>query len=87
MDKNAKTYADARYLLTSMCDFEFVFGFNVLKVVLCSTSDLSRCLQGKSIDVTSAKRAADLTIQTVRSCGTDEAFEQVWALTDSMRID
>ena len=56
----------------------------MLKVILCSTSDLSRYLQGKSIDVISAKRAADLTIQTLRTCRTDEAFEQVWALTDSM---
>lgn len=85
MNKNAKTYADARCLLTSICEFEFVFGLNVLKVILCSTSDLSRYLQGKSIDVISAKRAADLTIQTLRTnCRTDEAFEQVWALTDSM---
>ena len=44
--KSAKTYADARCLLTSMCDFEFVFGLNVLKLILCSTSDLSRYLQG-----------------------------------------
>ena len=30
VDKNANTYADARCLLTSICDFEFVFGLNVL---------------------------------------------------------
>ena len=29
-------------------------------------------------------RAAELAIQTLRTCRTDEAFEQVWALTDSM---
>lgn len=84
VDKNAKTYADARCLLTSVCDFEFVFRLNVLKVILSSTSDLSRYLQGKSIDAISAKRVTDLTIQTLRTCRTDEAFEHVWALTDSM---
>jgi hypothetical protein len=83
-DKNAKTYADARCLLTSIRDFEFVFGLNVLKVILGSTNDLIRYLQGKSIDVISAKRAADLTIQTLRICRTDETFEQVWPPTDSM---
>ena len=36
------------------------------------------------MDVISAKRAADLAIQTLRTCRTDEAFEQVRALTDSM---
>ena len=41
-----QTYADARWLLTSICDFEFVFELNVLKMILCSTSDLSRYLQG-----------------------------------------
>ena len=61
VDKNAKTYADTRCLLTSICDFEFVFGLNVLKVIFYSTSDLSRYLQGKSVGVISAKRAADLT--------------------------
>jgi hypothetical protein len=84
VDKNAKTCANAWCLLTSICDFEFVFRLYVLKVILCSTSDLSRYLQGKSIDVISAKRAADLATQTLRTCRTDEAFEQVWALTDSM---
>ena len=70
---------------TSKCDFEFVFGLNVLKLILCSTGDLSIYLQGKlSIDVISAKRAADLAIQTLRTCRTDEAFEQVRVLTDSM---
>ena len=38
-------------LLTSICDFDFVLGICVLKVILCSTSDLSRYLLGKSIDV------------------------------------
>ena len=32
VDENAKTYADSRCLLTSVCDFEIVFGLNVLKL-------------------------------------------------------
>ena len=64
-DKNAKTFADARCLLTPISDFEFVLGLCVLKVILCSICDVSRYLQGKSIDVISARRAADMTIKSL----------------------
>ena len=73
-DKNAKTYGDARCLLKSICDVEFVLGLSALKVILCSTSNLSRYLQGKSIDVISAKRAADMAIKSLRTCRTDEGL-------------
>ena len=76
-DKNAKTHAYARCLFISVCDFDFVLG--LLNVILCSTSDLSRYLRDKSIDVISATGAAELTIKSLRIYRTDEGFEQLWS--------
>lgn len=50
-DRDAKTYSDSRSLLNAICDFEFVFGLVLLKVILSNTSNLSSYLQGKRVDV------------------------------------
>ncbi len=53
-DKDPKTYTDSRSLLNAICDFEFVLGLCVLKVILSNTNALSSYLQGKNVDVISA---------------------------------
>ncbi|XP_071826952.1 zinc finger MYM-type protein 1-like [Apostichopus japonicus] len=77
-DRDPKTYSDSRALLNAVCDFEFVFGLYVFKLILSNTSSLSQYLQGKSVDVISAKRSADATKQTLKDCRNDEMFELVW---------
>ena len=67
-DKDPKTYSDSRYLLTAICDLEFIFGLCVLKIILRNTSGLSRYLQGKTVDVISARR----------KCRNEESFNSVW---------
>ncbi|CAL4240950.1 unnamed protein product [Meganyctiphanes norvegica] len=57
-DKDVKTYNDSRSLLLSICDFDFIIGLCVLKVILLNTSSLSSYLQGKNIDVLNARRNA-----------------------------
>ena len=69
-DKDPKTYSENRALLTAICDWEFIFGLCLLKVILSNTSSLSQYLQGKTVDVISARRNADMTIQTYASVGT-----------------
>ena len=66
LDKDPKTYSESRALLTVICDLEFIFGLCVLKVILSNTNSLCRYLQGKTVDVISARRNADMTIQTLR---------------------
>jgi hypothetical protein len=77
-DKDKKTYTDSRALMNAICDFEFVFGLILLKMILLNTNSLSKYLQGKSIDVITAKRNADLTIKTLQKCRDEKSFELLW---------
>ncbi|XP_078368944.1 zinc finger MYM-type protein 1-like isoform X2 [Oculina patagonica] len=81
-DKDAKTYSESRSLLHGMCDFQFVLGLCVLKIILSNTSSLSAYLQGKTVDVISARRNANLTLATLRSCRNEESFTSVWKLCE-----
>lgn len=77
-DNDPKTYAGSIALLNAICDFEFVFGLLILKVILLNTNSLSRYLQGKSMDVITAKRNAYLTIKTLSGCRNEDNFELLW---------
>ena len=58
-DKDPKTYSESRALLTAICDWEFIFGLCVQKVILSNTNSLCLYLQGKTVDVISPRRNAD----------------------------
>ena len=83
-DKDSKTYSDARALLTAIADFEFVFGLSLLKVILSNTCSLSRFLQGKNVDVGTARRTANATITTLQSCREELHFENLWEITEKV---
>lgn len=85
-DKDPKTYSESRALLTAICDWEFIFGLCLLKVILSNTCSLSRYLQGKTVDVISARRNADMTIQTLRQCRNEESFNSVWQIASAMGL-
>ena len=76
-DRDPKLYTDSNTLLRSICDFKFVFGLILLKVVLSNTDSLSKYLQGKNMDVITAKKTADLTISTLPKCRNEEGFHLV----------
>ena len=80
-DKDTKTYRDSTALLNAVCDFQFVLGLILLKVILSNTNALSKYLQGKSIDVINAKRNADLVIKTLTNCRNENNFELLWKRT------
>ena len=65
------------YILNSICDFKFVFGLVVLKVILSNTDSLSKYLQGNNMDVITAKKTADATIETLSKCRNEESFQMV----------
>ena len=67
-DRDPKTYNDSNSLLHSMCDFQFVFGLVVLRVILSNSDNLSRYLQGKKMDVVTAKKTVDAVIKTLNNC-------------------
>jgi len=79
-DKDSKTYSDARGLLAVIADFDFIFGLCLLKVILTNTSSLSRFLQGKNISVGTARRNANLTMETLSTCQNDHHFDSLWDL-------
>ena len=85
-DKDPKTYSESRALLTAICDLEFISGLCVLKVILSNTNSLCRYLQGKTVDVISARRNADMTIQTLRQCQSGESFNSEWQIASAMGL-
>ena len=85
-DKDPKTYSESRALLTAICDLEFIFGLFVLKVILSNTNSLCRYFQGKTVDVISTRRNADMTIQTLRQCRSEESFNSVWQIASAMGL-
>ena len=81
-DKDVKTYSESRSLLHAICDFQFILGLCVLKIILSNTSSLSAYLQGKTVDVVTARRNANLTLETLCSCRNEESFKSVWKLCE-----
>ncbi|CAB4035290.1 Hypothetical predicted protein, partial [Paramuricea clavata] len=47
-------------------------------VILSKTSNLSNYLQGERVDAITAKRNADLTINTLGKCRSEKNFEPLW---------
>ena len=78
-DRDPKTYNDSNSLLNSICDFRFIFGLTVLKVILSNTDGLSRYLQGKQMDVVTAKKSVDGVMKTLSGCRTQENFDLLWS--------
>ncbi|CAB3980696.1 Hypothetical predicted protein [Paramuricea clavata] len=76
-DRDPTTYTDSNALLNSICDFNFVFGLLLLRVVLSNTDSLSKYLQSKNMDVTTAKKTADSTIKTLEGCRNEEGFQML----------
>ena len=85
-DKGPKTYSESRDLLTAISDLEFIFGLCVLKVILSNTNSVRRYLQGRIVDVISARRNADMTIQTLCHCRSEESFNSVWQIALAMGL-
>ena len=81
-DRDPKTYNESNSLLHSICDFEFVYGLMVLKLILSNTDNLSRYLQGEQMDVITAKKTADAVVKTLSNCRNEESFTQMWSHAD-----
>lgn len=83
-DRDPKTYAESRALLNAVCDFEFIFGLCLLKIILSNTNALCKYLQGKKMDVICAKQTADLTMKTLSKCRNEESFNNTWELASNL---
>jgi len=76
--RDVKIYTNSRALLRTICDFGFVLGLCVLKVILGSTSSLSKYLQGEKVDVMAARRNASSTIKALQKCRNESNFKLLW---------
>lgn len=85
-NRDAKTCSESRSRLHGICDFQFVLGLCVLKIILSNTSSLSTYLQGKTVDVIAARWNANLTLETLWSCRNDESFTLVWKLSENIGV-
>ena len=77
-DSDSNTSSKARALLISVLDFEFLMGLAILKIILPNTSKLNSYVQSPTIDIRKVKVNAELTIQTLEKCRTDEDFDLIW---------
>ena len=78
-DKDPKTYRDSNSLLHSICDFRFVFGLMLQKIILSNTDGLRRYLQGEKMDVVMAKKTVDAVVETLSKCRNEESFNLLWS--------
>ena len=78
---DAKSSSEAKALLGSVLDFEFIFGLSILKIILPNTSKLNSFIQSYTIDVRKVRYNANLTIQTLESCRNEDNFELIWQKT------
>ena len=64
----------------AICNVEFTFGQCVLKVILNNTNNLYRYFHRntRTVEVISARRNADMIIQTLRQCRREESFNSVY---------
>ena len=80
-ERNAEVSSKARSLLKAVLDFDFLFGLELLKLILPHTSSSSSSVQSVSIDVRTVKVNADLTVKTLEGCRNDESFNLIWLKT------
>ena len=79
-EKDPKTYSESRTLLTAICNMEFIFGLCVL------TNNLCRYLQSETVDVISARRNADMTIQTLHQCRSEKSSNSVCQIASAVGL-
>ena len=57
---DAKSSSEAKALLGSVLDFEFMFGLTILKIILPNTSKLNSFIQSYTIDVRKVRYFGEL---------------------------
>ena len=84
MYKDAKTAVDAHELLVAICNFYFILGLQILKVIFSNTNALAIYLQNEKFDVGLAKTSADATVKTFAKCRNENDFLLIWERTNAI---
>ena len=85
-NKDSKTYTDSRALLVAICDMDFIIGLCLLRIILSNTHRLSQYLQRKDVDVISARKIANMTMETLCRCRSEDQFNIVWNMASLMGL-
>ena len=80
---DSKTTSQAALLL-NILDFEFVFGVELLNVILIQTSKLSSYLQSKKVDIRTARLQADLVIKVLEMMRGEDEFNRLFEKTEKI---
>ena len=56
----------------------------MLKIILSNTNSLSKYLQGKIVDLITARRTDTATKETLTNCRDEENFESVWKCAEKL---
>lgn len=83
-DQDPKTYTDGTALLKAISDFDFLVGLVILKLILSNTNGLNKYLQGKTVDVITARKTASATLETLANCRNEDNFETVWVMVEML---
>ena len=83
MSTNTETKARIQGVSAQMKFFKFLFGVLLGKLILRHTDNLSRTLQHKIISAAEAQEIARMTVRTLKSIRSDEAFDLFWAKVSS----
>ena len=68
-----------------MSQFNVLFGLKLAERILKITDNLSRTLQKQSMSAAQAQELAEMTINTLKSIRTDEAFDLFFQLVEQLR--
>ena len=66
----------------NICDFHFIFGLCVLKIILSNTNGLSKFLQSKEMDVYTAREQSFKTIEALKKCRNEDDFSLIWQMAE-----
>ncbi len=77
-DRNCKVSNDATSLLKSLCAHDMVLCLLILETLLAHTNALSAYLQGKNVDIVTAKKTAEAVVKTLRKLRNPDDFAAVW---------
>ncbi len=70
---------------TQMSQYKLLFGLKLCERILKITDNLSKTLQKQSLSAAEAQTIAEMTVKTLKSIRTDEAFELFFQLMERLR--
>lgn len=85
--KDSESKAWIHGVSAQMKKFDYLYGNTLGELVLRHSDNLSRTLQNKSLSAAEGQQAAKMTVQTIQSIRSDEAFNLFWEKVNRYATD